>query len=153
MLALTGAIGPLSGRSWPDSPEEALANLIALVCAVVIGAGLVGLVGCFLWWWCFTNRPNAYRRRLKRGSAEFRTRWPQEQLGHAPYIELSKEAQRSWTLIFMLEDLENSKDQPPGVRPLSPEISALHNWLDAVVAALNSAADREQQAAVGRYSE
>ncbi|WP_131721911.1 MULTISPECIES: hypothetical protein [Mycolicibacterium] len=144
---------PLSGRSWPDSPEEALANLIALVCAVGIGAGLVGLVGWFLWWWCFTNRPNAYRRRLEKESAEFRARWPQEQLGNAPYVSLSEEAQRCWALIFVLEDLDNSTKHSTDVERISKDISTLHHWVDAVVVALNAAADRESQAAVGRYSE
>ena len=153
MLALGGAIEPLSGRSWPDSPEEALANLIALVCAVAIGAGLVALVGWFLWWWCFTNRPRAYRRQLEKRSAEFRTRWPREQLGCAPYVELSQEAQRCWTLILMLEDLDNSAIYPRGAEGLSSDITALRHWVDVVVVALNSAADRDRQTTVGGYSE
>ncbi|WP_142253992.1 hypothetical protein [Mycobacterium sp. NS-7484] len=151
MLALAVAIEPLSGRSWPDTPEEALANLIALVCAVAIGAGLVGLVGWFLWWWCFTNRPNAYRRRLEKESAEFRTRWPQDQLNFAPYSELSDEAQRCWALIFVLEHSDNSKSYPHGAE--GSKISELRHWIDTVVAALNSAAERERQPATGRYSQ
>ncbi|WP_139335179.1 hypothetical protein [Mycobacterium sp. GA-1841] len=151
MLAVAVAIGPLSGRSWPDTPEEALANLIALICAVATGAGLVVLVGWFLRWWCFTNRPSAYRRRLEKRSAEFRARWPQEQLGYAPYSELCAEAQRCWALVFVLEDSDNPKEQPPGAD--SSDLPALHHWIDIVIAALNSAAERERQPATGRNSQ
>lgn len=153
MLALGGAMEPLSGRSWPDSPEEALSNLIVLICAVAITAALIGLVGWFLWWWCFTNRPKAYRRRLEKQSAEFRTRWPQEQLAYAPSAELSKEAQRCWALILVLEDSDTATDAPRGSDEPSSDISALHHWVNAVVVALNSATDRERQGAVGRFSE
>ncbi|QZH66295.1 hypothetical protein [Mycolicibacterium farcinogenes] len=149
MLALGGAIGPLSGRSWPDSPEAALANLIVLVCAVVISVALIALAGWFLWWWAGTNRPNAYRRRLEKRSAKFRARWPQEQLTYAPFVELSNEAQRCWTLILMREDSEESSD----VAGLSNDVSELRHWVDAVVGALNSAADQDRQAAIGRYFE
>jgi hypothetical protein len=149
MLALGGAMEPLSGRSWPDTPEEALLDLIVLVCAVAISTALIALVGWFLRWWCFTNRPNAYRRRLEKRSAEFRARWPREQLSCAPFAELSEEAHRCWALIFILEDMASSR-RSGGI---STDTSALHHWVDTVVVALNSAADRERHAAVGRQSE
>ncbi|WKG04251.1 hypothetical protein [Mycolicibacterium sp. HK-90] len=152
MLGLGGAMEPLAGgRSWPDSPEEALAILIVIVCAWAIGAGLVALAGRFLWWWCFTNRPNAYRQRLEKGSAGFRARWPREQLGSAPYVELTQEAQRCWAMILMAEELDNSAECAPDAEGLSMDIAELRHWVELVVLALNSAADRERRVAVGGY--
>ncbi|MCV7066610.1 hypothetical protein H7H51_14470 [Mycolicibacterium farcinogenes] len=153
MLGLGGAMEPLAGgRSWPDSPGEALAILIGIVCAWAIGAGVVVLVGWFLSWWCFSNRPKALRRRLEKESAEFRERWPLEQLGYAPYVELSKEAQRCWALIFILEESDDSTEYSSGAGASSSDFVALRSWVDVIVMAMNSAADRDQQAAVGRYS-
>ncbi len=105
-----GGFVPLSGRSWPDTPQEALARVIFLIilAAVVIPAA------CWVWWWFNTNRPSAYRRGLERESAEFRVRWPDDQLSGAPYRELDKEAQRCWSLLLLLEERQSDMRRNQG---------------------------------------
>lgn len=141
MLILGGAGIPLGSRSWPDTPEEALARFIAicLVAAVVLAA-----TGVF-WWWFGASRPNAYQRRLGQESAEFRARWPAAQLGRAPYGELDKEAQRCWLVLLLLEE---GKLVAPNYEERAKEIAALRHWIGIVVAAMNAAAARNRQAAV-----
>ena len=140
MLVLSGGFVPLSGRSWPDTPEEALARVVA----IAILAAVVVPIACWIWWWFNTNRPNASRLRLEKESAEFRARWPGDQLGRAPYGELDAEAQRCWLLILLLE--ERKLDANGAVEP-SKDIAAVRYWIDSVVAALNTAAARDRQAA------
>ena len=138
MLVLSGGFVPLSGRSWPDTPQEALAGLIFLS----ILAAVVVPIACWIWWWFNTNRPNACRLRLEKESAEFRARWPADQLGRAPYGELGAEAQRCWLLILLLE--ERKFEASAAVEP-SKDIAAVRHWIDRVVAALNAAAARGRQ--------
>lgn len=136
MLLLGGGFVPLSGRSWPDTPQEALARVIFLIilAAVVIPAA------CWVWWWFNTNRPSAYRRGLERESAEFRVRWPDDQLSGAPYRELDKEAQRCWSLLLLLEERQSDVRRNQGLDSLA----ALRHRIDTVVAALNAAAARDR---------
>ncbi|MEX3650238.1 hypothetical protein [Mycolicibacterium porcinum] len=141
MLVLGEMFIPLSVRSWPDTPEEALARFVAigLVLAVILAA-----TGG-LWWWFYVNRPNAYRRRLEQESAEFRVRWPADRLGSAPYGELDKEAQRCWLVLLLLEE---GKLVVADSQRRTKEIAAVRHWISTVVAALNAAAARDRQAAV-----
>ncbi|WP_066900079.1 hypothetical protein [Mycolicibacterium houstonense] len=141
MLVLGGVFIPLSVRNWPDTPEEALARFVAicLVTAVVLA------VAAGLWWWFNTSRPNAYRRRLEQESAQFRARWPADRLGSAPYGELDKEAQRCWLVLLLLEE---GKLVAPNSEERAKEIAAVRHWIGIVVAALNTAAARDRQAAV-----
>ncbi|MGV0810228.1 hypothetical protein [Mycolicibacterium setense] len=132
---------PLSVRSWPDTPEEALARFVAI--SLLMSVILVAASG--LWWWFHTNRPNAYRRRLEQESAEFRARWPADRLGSAPYGELDKEAQRCWLVLLLLEE---GKLVVPNSQERAKEIAAVRHWTGIVVAALNAAAARDRQAAV-----
>ncbi|OMC34058.1 hypothetical protein A5740_10455 [Mycobacterium sp. GA-1841] len=141
MLVLGDAFMSLSARSWPDTPGEALARFIAicLLMAIILpsAAGLL--------WWFNTNRPAAYRRRLEQGSAEFRVRWPADQLGYAPYGELDKEAQRCWMILLLLEEgMLVARDSEKRAK----DIAAVRHWISIVVAALNAAAARDRQAAV-----
>ncbi|BBX28317.1 hypothetical protein GCM10009632_08110 [Mycolicibacterium alvei] len=130
----------LSGRSWPDTPQEALAGVIflALLAAVVIPAA------CWVWWWFTTNRPMACRRRLEKESAEFRARWPADQLGRAPYGALDEEAQRCWLLVLLLEE---RKLDTYNAEASAKDVAAVRHWIDRVVVALNEAAARDRQAA------
>ncbi|OBF44337.1 hypothetical protein A5719_07675 [Mycolicibacterium peregrinum] len=140
MLVPTGGFVSLSGRSWPDTPQEALAGVIflALLAAVVVPAA------CWVLWWFTTNRPMACRRRLEKESAEFRARWPADQLGRTPYEALDEEAQRCWLLVLLLE--ERKLDTYSAEEP-TRDVAAVRNWIDRVVVALNEAAARDRQAA------
>lgn len=131
---------PLSVRSWPDTPEEALARFVAI--GLLMSVILVAASG--LWWWFYTNRPNAYRRRLEQESAEFRARWPADRLGSASYGELDKEAQRCWLMLLLLEE---GKLVVPNGQERAKEIAAVRHWTGKVVAALNAAIVRDRQAA------
>lgn len=143
MLVLTGGFIPLSGRSWPDTPQEALARVIFLV---ILAAVVVPAV-CWVWWWFTTSRPMACRRRLEKESAEFRARWPAGQLGRAPYGELDKEAQRCWLLVLLLEE---RKYDIAGTEGSSKDIDAVRHWISLVVTALNAAAARDRQDSISR---
>lgn len=135
MLLLRGGFIPLSGRSWPDTPQEALARVIFLI---ILAAVVIPAVS-WVWWWFNTNRPNACRRGLEIESAEFRAKWPADQLGRAPYSELDKEAQRCWLLLLLLEERELVAR---GAEQRAKDIVALRYWINTVVAALNAAAAR-----------
>lgn len=100
MLVLGGGFVPLAIRTWPDTPEEALARAIGV--STVVGLMILATWCSFRWF--NRNRPQAYRRRLDTESAEFRAHWPHAQLVHAPYMELNKEAQRCWRLVLMAGD-------------------------------------------------
>ncbi|OBB21561.1 hypothetical protein A5761_30055 [Mycolicibacterium setense] len=141
MLVPGETLIPLSVRSWPDTPEEALARFVAI--GLLMSVILVAASG--LWWWFHTNRPNAYRRRLEQESAEFRARWPADRLGSAPYGELDKEAQRCWLVLLLLEE---GKLVVPNSQERAKQIAAVRHWTGIVVAALNAAAARDRQAAV-----
>ncbi|WP_166907519.1 hypothetical protein [Mycobacterium sp. DL440] len=143
MLVLRGGSIPLSGRSWPDTPQEALARVIFLV---ILAAVVVPAV-CWVWWWFNTNRPTACRRRLEKESADFRARWPADQLGRAPYGELDKEAQRCWLLVLLLEE---RKYDITGTEVFSRDIDAVRHWISMVVTALNAAAARDRQDFIAR---
>ncbi|WP_029106001.1 hypothetical protein [Mycobacterium sp. URHD0025] len=132
---------PLSVRSWPDTPEEALARFVAI--GLLMSVILVAASG--LWWWFYTNRPNAYWRRLEQESAQFRARWPADRLDSAPYGELDKEAQRCWLMLLLLEE---GKLVVPNSQERAKEIAAVRHWTGAVVAALNAAIVRDRQAAI-----
>lgn len=145
MLVLGGGFVPLAIRTWPDTPEEALVRAIGV-------STLVGLMILATWWsfrWFNKNRPRAYRRRLEKESAEFRARWPQEQLVLAPYVELDKEAQRCWQLTLLLEGYNLDS---PGSEETFNDIAAVRHWTATVVEGMNVAAARDQQAAIGRDS-
>lgn len=139
MLALTGGFVPLSIRTWPDTPEEALVRAlgVAMLFAVIILATWWNL------WWFNENRPNAYRRRLEKESAAFRTRWPGERFADAPYLELDQEAQRCWLLVLLLEGSNRSSDHS---ELAFKDIAAVRHWMSTVVAAMNAAADRDSRA-------
>ncbi|WP_157561244.1 hypothetical protein [Mycobacterium sp. E802] len=145
MLVLGDAFISLSARSWPDTPEEALARFIAICLLLAVVLPSAG----WLWWWFNMNRPASYRRRLERRSAEFRARWPADQLGRAPYGELDKEAQRCWLILLLLEEgkliASNSEER-------AREIAAVRHWIALVVAALNTATARDPQAAIAEGS-
>ncbi|MCV7387735.1 hypothetical protein [Mycolicibacterium porcinum] len=140
MLVLGGGFVPLSGRSWPDTPQEALARAIFLILLAAV------IIPAVYWvcWWFTTNRPMACQRQLAKASAEFRARWPAGQLNCAPYDQLDEEAERCWLLILLLEERQL---EATGGDESSIDVAAVRHWLDSVVAALNAAAARDRQAA------
>ncbi|QRY52814.1 hypothetical protein [Mycolicibacterium septicum] len=141
MLDLAGGFAPLSIRTWPDTPEEALVRAIGV-------AMLFGVIILATWWnlwWFNENRPNAYRRRLEKESAEFRARWPEERLTCAPYLELDEEAQRCWLLVLLMEGRNHG---PSDSEHASKDIATVRHWITTVVAAMNVAADRDRRAAI-----
>ena len=127
----------LLARSWPDTPEEYLSSSIGLL----IFVGTLALSGfCFLQFMKAWRR--AYEARLIRESREFRARWPREQLGQAPYVELEAEIERSWQLVQLLEARAVWAN---GGREALGDSAAVRGWASSLAGLLNTAALRERQ--------
>lgn len=83
----------------------------------------------------------AQEARLTTESAQFRSRWPAQQLWQAPYAELEAEAERCWRIIFVLERRQGIARRLQG-SDVGAQIVALRGWITTVVNAMHAVASR-----------
>lgn len=120
----------------PSTPEEWLGLLAA------IGVMIATYVLVQFWAGRSVSKElDALEARFVTESAQFRTRWPAQLLWQAPYVELEAEAERSWRMIFVLEQRRDLARRGRG-GDFDNQIAAARSWITAVVTAMNVVASR-----------
>ncbi|MBN3512367.1 hypothetical protein JYB55_26425 [Mycolicibacterium septicum] len=120
----------------PSTPEEwlglsaAIGVMVATYVLVQIWAGR-----------SVAKELDALEARLVAESSQFKTRWPAQLLWQAPYAELEAEAERSWRMVFVLEQRRDLARRSRG-GDFDTKIAAVRGWITTVVNAMNVVACR-----------
>lgn len=120
----------------PSTPEEWL-GLLAAIGVMVATYVLVQI-------WAgrsVAKELDALEARLAAESSQFRSRWPAQLLWQAPYAELEAEAERSWRMVFVLEQRRDLGHRSRG-GDFDAQIAAVRSWITTVVNAMNVVASR-----------
>lgn len=122
----------------PSTPEEWLGLLAA------IGVMIATYVLVQVWAGRSAAKElDALEARFVAESAQFKSRWPAQLLWQAPYLELEAEAERSWRVVFVLEQRRDLSRRGRGRGgDIDTQIAAVRSWITTVINAMNNAASR-----------
>ncbi|MGA5543835.1 hypothetical protein ACPCIR_18440 [Mycobacterium sp. NPDC051198] len=120
----------------PSTPDEWLGLLAA------IGVMVATYVLVQIWAGRSTAKElDVLEARLVAESSQFRSQWPAQLLWQAPYAELEAEAERSWRMVFALEQRRDLARRSRG-GDIDTQIAAVRSWITTVVNAMNVVASR-----------